>query len=111
MRGPETITSVTVTIDVKGSSFTDESRCVDFAPDSWAPDPEDRDICTSCFHREADHHAKTEQSVTWGVEQILAQALNKIRARGVTDMDNRNLLDINGQTVGRIIIEREEKGS
>jgi hypothetical protein len=106
MRGPETITSVTVTVDVKGSSFTDEHRCIDFDPEPDTPDQ-----CFSCQRPEAEHHAKTEQSVTWGVEQILAQALNKIRARGVTDMDNRNLLDINGQTVGRIIIEREEKGS
>jgi hypothetical protein len=104
MRGPETITSVTVTIDVKGSSFTDESRCVDFDDDGVGD-------CTSCFRPEAEHHAKTEESVAWGVKYLLREALRKIDDRGVSALDNRPLLDINGQTVGRITIEREEKGS
>jgi DNA-directed RNA polymerase subunit N (RpoN/RPB10) len=106
-RGPETITSVTITIDVKGSSFTDEHRCVDFDPDVDG----DPTRCFSCGRPEGEHHAKTERSVTWGVGYLLREALRRIDDRGVTAMDNRNLLDINGQTVGRIIIEREEKGS
>jgi hypothetical protein len=103
MRGPETITSVTVTVDVKGSSFTDEHRCIDFDPEPDTPDQ-----CFSCQRPEAEHHAKTEQSVTWGVEYVLREALTKIGACGVSAYDNRPLLDINGQTVGRIIIERED---
>ena len=106
MCGPETITSVSVIIDVKGASFTDEHRCVDFTPEADAPDQ-----CHSCFRPEAEHHAKTEQSVTWGVEYVLRQAFAKIVASGVTGSDGRNLLDINGQTVGRIIIEREKDES
>ena len=106
MRGPETITSVTITIDVKGASFTDEHRCVDFTPETDAPDR-----CDSCFRPEGEHHAKTEQSVTWGVEYVLREALTKVGAWGVSDSDNHTLLDINGQTVGRIIIEREEDQS
>jgi hypothetical protein len=105
-RGPETITSVTVTIDVKGASFTDEHRCVDFDPEADAPDQ-----CFTCQRPESEHHAKTEQSVTSGVEYVLRQAFAKIVASGITASDGRNLLDVNGQTVGRIIIEREEQGS
>lgn len=103
MRGPETITSVTVTVDVKGASFTDEHRCVDFDPEPDAPDQ-----CYSCLRPEAEHYAKTEDSVSWGVKYVLNEAHKHIAARGVTAMDGRNLLDINGQTVGRIIIERED---
>lgn len=103
MRGPETITSVSVIIDVKGASFTDEHLCVDFDPDT-ASDP---DLCFSCQRPEGEHHANTEQSVTWGVEYVLREALTKIGAWGVSASDNQTLLDINGQTVGRIIIERE----
>jgi hypothetical protein len=106
MRGPETITSVTITVDVKGASFTDEHRCVDFTPEADAPER-----CDSCFQPEAEHHAKTEQSVTWGVKYVLAEAHKHIAARGITALDNQPLLDINGQTVGRIIIEREEDES
>jgi len=106
MRGPETITSVTITIDVKGASFTDEHRCIDFTPETDAPDR-----CDSCFRPEGEHHAKTEQSVTWGVEYVLREALAKVGVWGVSASDGSNLLDINGQTVGRIIIEREEKDS
>ena len=106
MRGPETITSVSVIIDVKGASFTDEHRCVDFTPEADAPER-----CDSCFQPEAEHHAKTEQSVTWGVEYVLREALTKVGAWGVSASDGSNLLDINGQTVGRIIIEREKDES
>ena len=106
MRGPETITSVTITIDVKGASFTDEHRCVDFTPETDAPDR-----CDSCFRPEGEHHAKTEQSVAWGVKYVLRKAHKHIAARGIAALDNQPLLDINGQTVGRIIIEREEKDS
>lgn len=102
-RGPHTITSVSVIIDVKGSSFTDESVCIDFNPEI-----DDPDLCFSCQQPEGKHHAKTEQSVTWGIEQVLQEAITKIGAWGITAQDNRNLLDINGQTVGRIIIERED---
>lgn len=105
-RGPETITSVSIIIDVKGASFTDEHRCVDFEPED--NDPES---CFSCSRPEDEHHAKTEQSVTWGVEYVLREALTKVGAWGVSAYENRNLLDVNGQTVGRIIIEREEEGS
>jgi hypothetical protein len=106
-RGPETITSVTITIDVKGASFTDESRCVD-----WEPDADDPNYCANCYlPYDENHGAKTEASVGWGVEYALTGALQLIAKRGITALDNRNLLDINGQTVGRIIIEREEKGS
>jgi hypothetical protein len=42
---------------------------------------------------------------------VLREALTKVGAWGVTASEGSNLLDINGQTVGRIIIEREEKGS
>ena len=102
-RGPETITSVSVIIDVKGASFTDEHRCVDFDPDIDG----DPTACFSCGNREDEHHAKTEESVAWGVKYVLAEAQKHIAARGITALDNQPLLDINGQTVGRIIIERE----
>lgn len=104
--GPETITSVSVIIDVKGASFTDEHLCVDFDPEPDAPDQ-----CYSCLRPKAEHHAKTEQSVAWGVKYVLAEAHKHIAARGITALDNQPLLDINGQTVGRIIIEREEDES
>lgn len=29
--------------------------CDEYAPDTLAPDPEDRDICTTCFYRGVDH--------------------------------------------------------
>jgi hypothetical protein len=106
-RGPETITSVTITIDIKGASFTDGSRCID-----WEPDIDNPDYCANCYRPyDENHGAKTEESVTWGVKWVLDEALAKIREQGISALDNRNLWDINGQTVGRIIIEREEKGS
>ena len=105
-RGPETITSVTVTIDVKGASFTDESRCVD-----WEPDLDNPDYCANCYRRADENHgAKTEESVAWGVKYVLDRAQRQM-AWGISNLDNYPLIDVNGQTVGCIIIEREEKGS
>ncbi len=34
--------------------------CGDFAPDTLSPDPADRDVCTSCFYRGADHAPRAE---------------------------------------------------
>ena len=34
--------------------------CDDFAPDTLNPDPADRDVCTSCFYRGADHAPRAE---------------------------------------------------
>lgn len=36
----------------------DRGPCPDYAPDTLAPDPADRDVCTTCYYRAADHTAE-----------------------------------------------------
>jgi len=37
--------------------------CNDYAPDTLAPEPADREICTTCYHRKNDH-IKTQHIIT-----------------------------------------------
>jgi hypothetical protein len=39
---------------------TPSKPCNDYAPDTLAPEPEDRETCTTCYHHKDNHTMKTD---------------------------------------------------
>jgi hypothetical protein len=86
MRGPETITSVTITIETRAAEFS---------------------------HVTNDQRNGTydEGTVTAGIVEVLDTLVTRIHERGIESFDSRPIISPGGVNVGRVIIEREEEGS
>lgn len=78
------ITSVTFTIETASAEFSHETN----GPDNGVYD---------------------DETISRGIVRMLDKYAARIRQYGIEHYDGLPIIGVNGQTVGRIIIEREDK--